>query len=249
MEYVEGETLAERLKKGPLPLDQALHVALEIADALDKAHNEGLVHRDVKPGNIMLTKSGAKLLDFGLAKLRDQRHQDLLARAKEDTSLTTPGALLGSFQYMAPEQLQGKDADARTDIFALGAVLYEMVTGKKAFESKNQASLIAAILEHEPAPLADVRPESPPLLDQVLRRCLAKDPDERWQTVKDMARTLKWVEAGPVGRLPTRAPRFALARTLLPTKSKAGNPLARHQFYGCALRARWPGVTSPAPTA
>ena len=202
MEHVEGVTLAERLKKGSMALDQALRVALEIADALDKAHNEGLVHRDVKPGNIMLTKAGAKLLDFGLAKLRDPQPGDFLASSGKDASPTVPGTLLGTFHYMAPEQLQGKEVDARSDIFSLGAVLYEMVTGRKAFEGKNQASLIAAILEHEPAPLAQNRPEGPPLLDHVLRRCLAKDPEERWQTMKDMARTLKWIENEPQRDIP-----------------------------------------------
>ncbi len=158
MEYIEGETLADRLKKGALPLDQALRHGIEIADALDKAHRQGVVHRDLKPGNIMLTKSGAKLLDFGLAKLKasepGQEASVLSALPTEEKPLTKEGSILGTFQYMAPEQLEGKEADARTDIFAFGAVLYEMVTGQKAFEGKSQASLIGAIMTSEPPPVS-----------------------------------------------------------------------------------------------
>jgi eukaryotic-like serine/threonine-protein kinase len=154
MEYLEGETLAERLKKGPLPLDQVLRYAIEISDALDKAHRKGITHRDLKPGNIMLTKSGTKLLDFGLAKLRGPQVAvaNLSALPTEGSNLTAQGTILGTLQYMAPEQLEGKEADARTDIFAFGVVVYEMATGKKAFEGKSQASLIAKILETKPAP-------------------------------------------------------------------------------------------------
>jgi serine/threonine protein kinase len=148
MEYLEGETLAERLKKGPLPLTQALQYAIEIADALDKAHRRGVTHRDLKPGNIMLTKSGTKLLDFGLAKLRASPAASSLSQLPTaNDSLTAQGTIVGTLQYMAPEQLEGGEADARTDIFAFGVVVYEMVTGKKAFEGKSQASLIAKILE------------------------------------------------------------------------------------------------------
>ena len=148
MEHLEGETLAARLAKGPLPTDQVLRYAIEISDALDKAHRQGVVHRDLKPGNIMVTKSGAKLLDFGLAKLQHAESgqgEALSALPTENQSLTGAGTILGTFQYMAPEQLEGKDADARTDIFAFGAVVYEMATGLKAFEGKSQASLIGAI--------------------------------------------------------------------------------------------------------
>ena len=181
MEYLEGETLARRLEKGALPLDQALEVAIQIADALDKAHRQGITHRDLKPGNIMLTEAGAKLLDFGLAKLKPGHDAPVGVSAPTmSAGLTGEGAILGTLQYMAPEQLEGKDADARTDIFAFGAVVYEMATGKKAFAGENQASLIAAILEREPAPMNGLQPLSPPALDRVVTKSLAKDPNRRW---------------------------------------------------------------------
>jgi serine/threonine-protein kinase len=200
MEYIEGESLADRLKKGALPLDQALRHAVEIADALDKAHRQGVVHRDLKPGNIMLTKSGAKLLDFGLAKLKasapGQEGSVLSALPTEEKPLTDKGSILGTFQYMAPEQLEGKEADARTDIFTLGSVLYEMVTGRKAFEGKSQASLIVAIMEHEPTSISQLQPMSPPSLEYVVKTCMVKDPDERWQEAGDVGRQLKWIAEG-----------------------------------------------------
>ncbi|OLE66805.1 MAG: hypothetical protein AUG09_05665 [Acidobacteria bacterium 13_1_20CM_2_68_7] len=187
MEYLEGETLADRLRKGPLPRDQFLRTAIEIADALDRAHKQGVVHRDLKPGNIMLTKAGVKLLDFGLAKLDGPHSAPALSRLSalptEDKSpLTAEGTIVGTLQYMAPEQLEGKEADARTDIFALGTVLYEMATGQRAFKGKSQASLIAAILTSEPPPISSLQPMTPPALDRLVKTCLAKDPDERWQS-------------------------------------------------------------------
>ena len=190
MEYVEGDTLQQRLEKGRLPLDQALQYAIQIADALDKAHRQGVVHRDLKPGNIMITKSGTKLLDFGLAKLKGDAGgvSPLSQMPTQDASapLTAEGTILGTLQYMAPEQLEGKEADNRTDIFAFGAVVYEMVTGKKAFEGANPASLIAAILEREPTPMAELQSVAPPALDRLVRRLLAKDPEDRWQTTRDI---------------------------------------------------------------
>ena len=200
MEHIEGETLADRLKKGALPVQPAIRHAIEIADALDKAHHQGVVHRDLKPGNIMLTKSGAKLLDFGLAKLRQSGSlggPGLSSLATEAKPLTEKGAILGTFQYMAPEQLEGKEADARTDIFAFGAVLYEMVTGRRAFEGKSQASLISAIMSSDPPPVTTLQTMTPPALDHVVRMCFAKDPDERWQTAHDLTAQLNWIaEAG-----------------------------------------------------
>jgi serine/threonine protein kinase/Tol biopolymer transport system component len=195
MEYLEGETLAGRLKKGALPLDQALRYGIEISDALDKAHRQGVVHRDLKPGNIMLTKSGTKLLDFGLAKLRVPETDTSAASAlpTQEKPLTEKGSILGTFQYMSPEQLEAKDADERTDIFAFGAVLHEMVTGKRAFEGKSQASLITAIMSSEPPPLSTVQPMTPPLLDHVVKRCLAKEPDERWQAASDVMQEIRWI--------------------------------------------------------
>ena len=193
MEYLEGQTLAERLEKGALPLDQALQYAIQIADALDKAHRQGITHRDLKPGNIMLTKGGAKLLDFGLAKLRPTGAvAGMSIAATVSGPLTGQGTILGTPQYMAPEQLEGKDADARTDIFAFGALVYEMLTGHKAFEGKSHASLISAIMSADPPPISASQPLTPPLLDHVVKRCLAKDPDERWQTASDVMRELKW---------------------------------------------------------
>ena len=206
MEYLEGETLADRLKKGALPLEQVLRHGVEIADALDKAHRQGIVHRDLKPGNVMLTKSGAKLLDFGLAKLRApdapvSAASELSALPTGDKPLTAEGSLLGTFQYMAPEQLEGKEPDARADIFAFGAVLHEMATGERAFKGKSQASLIAAILAAEPMPISRLQPLTPPALDRVVATCLAKDPDERWQSAHDLVSELKWIRDG--GSTPT----------------------------------------------
>src|SRR5580692_9555450 len=195
MEYLEGETLAQRLKKGPLPLDQVLQCAIQIADALDKAHRKGITHRDLKPGNIMLTKSGTKLLDFGLAKLA-QEAAPVTSASQLPTlksAITSEGTILGTLQYMAPEQVEAKEVDARTDIFAFGAVVYEMATGKRAFEGKTQASLIAKILETDPPPIASLQPMTPAALDRVVRKCLAKEPDKRWQSANDLANELKWI--------------------------------------------------------
>jgi len=209
MEHLVGETLEARLAKGALPLEQTLEYAIQIADALDKAHRQGVVHRDLKPGNIMLVKSGAKLLDFGLAKLQAaETPTNLSALPTEQANLTVEGTILGTLQYMAPEQLEGKEADGRTDIFAFGAVVYEMATGKKAFEGKSQASLIGAILKDDPVPMSELKPMTPSLLDQVVKKCLAKEPDERWQTAADLMTGLKWVtEAGtPVDSAPSATP-------------------------------------------
>jgi len=198
MELVEGETLEQRLAKGPLPPDQTLRYAAQIADALAKAHKLGITHRDLKPSNIMLTKSGAKLMDFGLAK---QVGPAPLATAStemtmESQRLTSQGMLVGTLQYMAPEQLDGKNADARTDIFALGEVIYEMATGKPAFSGKSRASLIAAILTTEPTPITQLQPLTPPSVERVVKKCLAKDPEDRWQNASDLATELNWIAEG-----------------------------------------------------
>ena len=198
MEYLDGETVAQRLEKGALPLDQALQIAIEIADALDKAHRQGIVHRDLKPGNIMLTKTGAKLLDFGLAKLRKPGTvgaEGFSAATTASEPLTARGTLLGTLPYMAPEQVEGKEADHRTDVFAFGAVAYEMVSGQRAFQAESQASLIGAILKDDPPLLSTLQPMTPRSLDRVIRQCLVKDPDERWQSTGDLKRELQWVTA------------------------------------------------------
>jgi eukaryotic-like serine/threonine-protein kinase len=194
MECVEGETLAKRLEKGPLPLDQVLKYGTQVADALDKAHRSGVVHRDLKPGNIMLTATGAKLLDFGLAKpaASPASVATLTAAATQTTPMTQEGTIVGTFQYMSPEQVEGKEVDARSDIFSFGAVLYEMLTGQRAFPGKSQLSVASAILEREPAPVTSTKPLTPPALDHAIKKCLAKHPDERWQSASDLASELKW---------------------------------------------------------
>ena len=198
MECLDGETLARRLERGALPPDEALGIAGDIAEALDAAHRRGIVHRDLKPGNVMLASSGVKLLDFGLARLRDQdAPDDDPSGAPTRAALTAEGSLLGTLQYMSPEQLDGKPVDARSDIFAFGATLYEMLTGARPFDGDGQASVIGSILKDEPAPLREIRPGLPRQLDRLVRTCLAKHPDDRWQTVRDLKRELRWLaEAG-----------------------------------------------------
>jgi eukaryotic-like serine/threonine-protein kinase len=200
MEFLEGETLAERLAKGALPIDEALRYAIQISDALDKAHGLGVTHRDLKPGNIMLTKSGAKLLDFGLAKFRVpvMQHTDS-AVPTVPQDLTVHGTLLGTVQYMAPEQIEGDEVDARTDIFAFGVILYEMITGKKAFIGKSQASLMGSIMERQPPRISILEPLAPPALERVVEICLAKAPENRWQTAHDVMLQLQWIADGGFG--------------------------------------------------
>ena len=188
MEYMEGETLAERLTRGALTLDEAMVVAIAIADALDKAHRKGVIHRDLKPANVMLTKAGPKLLDFGLAKSQ--------APLPAASSLTIPGMILGTMQYMAPEQFDGVEADRRTDIFAFGVLLHEAITGKKAFQGKSQVLLISAIATAVPEPVSRVQPSAPPALDHVIRTCLEKDPASRWQDARDLLAELQWIADG-----------------------------------------------------
>jgi Tol biopolymer transport system component/predicted Ser/Thr protein kinase len=198
MEFLEGETLEQRIQKGPLPTEQVLRYGIEIADALEKAHRQGIVHRDLKPGNIMLTKGGAKLMDFGLAKTTTlapvaQALTEMTAEAKK---LTAEGSIVGTFQYMAPEQLEGAETSPVTDLFALGEVLYEMATGKPAFSGRTKASLIAAILSSDPKPIGTLAPLTPPALERVIRTCLAKEPEERWQTAHDLKLQLQWIAEG-----------------------------------------------------
>ncbi len=218
MEHIEGETLAQRLRKGPLPLRQVLEVATQIAEALDAAHKRGIVHRDLKPGNVMLTKTGVKLLDFGLARLKGHGERpifgDSLASLPTAAApLTGQGTILGTVPYMAPEQLEGEPTDARTDLWALGAVIYEMVTGRRAFEGTGQATLIGAILEREPAPLGTVQPLTPPSLERLVKRCLAKSPDDRWDSAHDVADELRWITQSGLAPVLAAASEAAHGRT------------------------------------
>ena len=208
MEHLEGETLEARLARGALPFDDALRIAVQIAGALDKAHGQGIVHRDLKPGNIMLTKAGAKLLDFGLAKTAAgaAAGAGLTGLATTPPNLTGQGTILGTFQYMAPEQVEGQEADARTDIFAFGVVLYEMITGRKAFEAKSQAGLMGAILAREPTPLRTIQPSLPQDLEWAVALCIAKHPDERWQHTRDLLYELRRLSAGATGASSTAGP-------------------------------------------
>ena len=211
MEYLQGESLDSRLLRGPLPLKQALEVGVQICEALEKAHRAGIVHRDLKPGNIMLTAAGAKLLDFGLAKpalaaLGTKTVGDnltpstptinLSALTPPPGTLTQQGTIVGTFQFMAPEVLQGREADARSDIFSFGCVLYEMITGRRPFEGKSQLSVASAILEKDPEPVTRMQPMAPAAIDHVVGDCLAKDPEARWQSAADIARELRWIASG-----------------------------------------------------
>jgi Tol biopolymer transport system component len=225
MEFLEGETLADRLSRGrseksAVPVDEALRLAIQMADALAAAHHKGIIHRDLKPGNVMLTRSGAKLLDFGLARISAAAVATSSLSMLPTTPpepLTAQGTIMGTFQYMAPEQIDGAEADARTDIFAFGSLLYEMLTGKRAFEAKTQASLIAAILEREPQPITALQPLAPSLVDSIVRRCLAKNVDDRWQSAADLCSALRWAADsanGAVGSPAAAVPQPTRNRTL-----------------------------------
>src|SRR5256885_269167 len=246
MECVEGETLAKRLEKTALPLEQVLKFGAQIADALDKAHRSGVVHRDLKPGNIRLTASGAKLLDFGLAKpvVAMASLATMTATRAGQSPPTEQGTIVGTFQYMSPEQVEGKELDGRSDIFSLGAVLYEMVTGKRAFEGKTQLSVASAILEREPLPITSIKPLTPLALDYAVKKCLTKIPDERWQSASDLASELRWITES-VGQ--ATGPAFEEA----PGKTrKRAAWLIAGVLAGAAIPggARWPNPQPPEET-
>jgi serine/threonine protein kinase len=205
MEYLEGESLEARLRKGPLPIEEALQIAIQIASALDAAHRRGMVHRDLKPGNVMLTRGGAKLLDFGLAKMNETAglSDTDVTQLTAHRPITVEGTIVGTLQYMAPEQLEGKEADARSDIFSFGAMLYEMITGRKGFAGSSQASLIVAVMSTNPPPVSTLQPMASPALDRVVRKCLAKSPDDRWQNAGDLLSELEWIsESGSSAGIP-----------------------------------------------
>ena len=218
MEYIEGETLSKRLMRGPLPLDQVWSIAIQVGEALDQAHRHGIVHRDLKPGNVMLAgakgSTTVKLLDFGLAKIPSAARSAAapaslmsLPTVTIAQGLTVEGTI-GTLQCMSPEQLEGAEADARSDIFAFGCMLYEMITGQKAFQGKSKANLISAILTSEPQPIAAVQPMTPPALDRIVLKCLAKNPDDRWQTTRDLVGELRWIsESGSQAAAPVIPPR------------------------------------------
>lgn len=220
MEFLEGETLSERLARGPIPYDEMLRIAIEIASGLDSAHHQGLVHRDLKPGNVMLTREGAKLLDFGLAKAQLDGGGDGVTAVTQSTPLTKANTIVGTMQYMAPEQLEGEQADVRSDIFAFGAIMYEMSTGKRAFEGKSSATLIAAIMERDPVSISAIMPMTPPLFERLVKKCLSKDPRKRWQSVSDLSDELRWIsQAGSQAGIPAqiaarRKFKFDLARVV-----------------------------------
>ncbi len=247
LEYLEGETLSKRLEKGALPVPELLRTAIQIADGLDRAHRSGIVHRDLKPGNIVLTKGGAKLLDFGLAKPNVSVMGMSATAISAAATLTSPaspitqeGMVVGTYQYMSPEQLEGKEADSRSDIFAFGAVMYEMATGKRAFDGKSSISVMSAILEKEPEPISATHPLAPTALDHIVQRALAKDPEERWQAAGDIKGELQWL-SGQSGT------GLAPALKILPISKINGLRIAAIVAVGMVLTFAAGWLLRPAP--
>jgi serine/threonine protein kinase len=247
MELVSGETLASRLERGPLRIEEVLRYGAQIAEALDAAHRNGVVHRDLKPSNIMLTRDGVKLLDFGLAKLRDVDSDRIDKATTMSLALSDDGLILGSLPYMAPEQLEAKLVDARTDLFALGAVLYEMITGEAPFQGSSRASVIVAILSREPVPVSSRHPLTPPLLDRSIQRCLAKAPDDRWQNAADLAAELRWIAESPSrSEPPPLSRRFSILRSRRWQLAAVAGVIAIAGLSAIATAFMWPAP--PVPT-
>ena len=246
MELLQGETLADRLKREGMSIEQALKCAVEIADALAAAHDQGIVHRDLKPANVMLTRSGVKLLDFGLAQLRASEVAGTSPTESSHAPLTNAGMILGTLPYMAPEQLRGEEADTRADLFAFGAVLHEMLTGSRAFEAESPAALIAAVLEREPRSTSELQPLVPPSLDRIVRRCLVKDREERWQTARDLRSELQWVREGRTGILHAPEPVVHSARRRRWRRWLPAAALTTAVLAGAGLVwYRWPPPSPP----
>jgi hypothetical protein len=247
MEYLDGQTLAQRLRKGPLPRTQVLELGAQIADALATAHRRGIVHRDLKPANIMLGKAGAKLLDFGLAKLRPQASAPGtgLSALSTQAPATMPGAVMGTVPYMAPEQLEGKETDARTDLFAFGCVVYEMLTARRAFGGDTEASVISAIMTGEPPPLSSLQPLTPPALDRLVRRCLAKDPDDRWQHAADVAEELRGISQDSIAPAATRTAQLGKRRAWTLAAVVTVVALAGAALVWVAGDRLWPRAPAP----
>jgi Tol biopolymer transport system component len=204
MEWLDGQTLAERLERGPFSVESALQIGSQVAEALDAAHRKGIVHRDLKAANVIFAPGGVKLLDFGLAKLREAEYEEMVRGRTQSLQLTSEGTLIGTLPYMAPEQIEGHYVDSRTDIFSLGVLLHEMLAGRRPFAGDTRASLMVAILAGAPASLAEVRPAVPEALQRLVRRCLEKDPDDRWQTARDLAAELQWIARGDTNAIPVR---------------------------------------------
>ena len=241
MELLDGETLATRLARGPLSIGDALAYGIDIADALVAAHAQSVVHRDLKPANVMITTTGVKLLDFGLAQLRTA---DAPQQPPGAPPLTSTGMVFGTVPYMSPEQLRGEPVDTRTDIFAFGALMHEMLTGQRPFEAESQAALIAAILEHDARPVSDLQPLAPPNLDRIVRKCLAKEPDERWQTARDLKSELIWLRDGRDDKPRATTPRGQVRRRRGGHVAATGIPLAAAVVLGVLL---WRAVATPVP--
>ena len=246
MELLEGETLADRLRRESLSLGEALHIALEIGAALSAAHARGIVHRDLKPGNVMLTPTGARLLDFGLAylKARDVPTGEAARTTVSGAIESASGLIVGTLRYMAPEQLEGKDVDARADIFAFGIVLYEMIAGRTPFEGTTTASLMTAILSSEPPPMAAVKPVAPVSLERLIRTCLAKNPDERWASMHDVLMQLEWIASDT-----TAGPASAVEKSANPHRVRVFWSAAAVLLVAVAAGALWWNLRPPAAKA